>query len=76
MYIEIKLTEPSIVNQFCELIQGYGREDLTLVASFDKTRLKTFEMNSWCDDLCIEIRNTSVLHPKYHLLIRGESPVS
>ncbi len=42
MYIEIKLTEPSIVNQFCELIQGYGREDLTLVASFDSDTTKDF----------------------------------
>jgi glycerophosphoryl diester phosphodiesterase len=42
MNIEIKQTEPSIVKQLCELIHEYGREDLTLVASFDSDTIKDF----------------------------------
>ncbi len=53
MNVEIKQKEPSIASALCEMIQSYGREELTLVASFDAATIKSFREE--CPDVATSV---------------------
>jgi len=53
MNVEIKQTEPSIVNEVCGLIRSYGMEDKVLVASFNSDTIDAFRQ------ACPEVASTA-----------------
>ena len=53
MNVEIKQTEPSIVNAVCELIRSYGMEGKVLVASFNSDTINAFRQ------VCPEVASTA-----------------
>ncbi len=53
MNIEIKQSEPPIVEPFCSLLQEYDREETVLVASFDQDTIRAFR------EACPEVATTA-----------------
>jgi glycerophosphoryl diester phosphodiesterase len=53
MNIEIKQTEPSIVESLCQLIQDHGLTEQVLVASFDQEAIRAFR------ETCPEVATTA-----------------
>ena len=53
MNIEIKQSEPSIVEPFCAMIRDHGMSELVLVASFDQDTIQAFR------EACPEVATTA-----------------